>query len=215
MPSLLYPPTPKGKINPNTVGNYEIRRNAGKWIAQRKFNGTHITVRIPVNRKIHVLTKHGEEPKQWSLDDDVAAQLASLNYKQGQEYWLDGELFNNKTKTPYYKNRIVLYDLLYAGQSLYLGPTCVERVQMLSTICGDPQELEPHFGLALRVTENVWMAETFTSDFKARYADHLDKPEIEGLVLKRRNSQLDDTGTKEWEVDWMTRCRKPHKNYSC
>lgn len=207
---ILFPPRPKGKISPSTVVRYERRG----WVAQRKFNGTHVVINVSSDGRVGILTRHGEKPKQFTLTADHAKQILSLNLEKNQEYWLQGELLNNKTTDPRYKEKIVLFDVLAAGEYLFGGPTLVERVKLLDSICGHPTELEPHNGIALRVSENIWMAETFTSDFEKRYKEALKYDEIEGLVLKNPNSTIDNTGQKEYDVTWMVRCRKVHKNYS-
>jgi hypothetical protein len=146
-----------------------------------------------------------------------------LNIEFGKEYWLDGELLNNKTSDEYYKNRIVLFDILQAGKYFFGGPTLMERQQMLVSICGNPVGLESGRGIALDVTENVWLAQTFTDNFVDRWNDFINFDEvnklayvvneIEGLVLKQSKSVIKNFGNKEYEVDWQVRCRKPEKGY--
>ena len=34
--------------------------------------------------------------------------------------------------------------------------------------------------------------------------------EIEGLVLRKKNSSITNAGSKEYDVSWIIRCRKPH-----
>ena len=135
--------------------------------------------------------------------------------KKGKEYWLDSELLFCKTKDPHYKNRIVLFDVLQAGKYLIHGPTVLERMDILSDICGNPTELESKHGLALVASENIWLAETFSHENLVKeFKRHLDKDEIEGLVIKKGNSKIDKLGKRYYEVSWQIRCRKPHKNYN-
>jgi hypothetical protein len=84
------------------------------------------------------------------------------------------------------------------------------RLQMLADICGHPTVMETGHGIALQVTEHVWMADTYYSNFVDRFQELLTWDEIEGLVLKRKDSVLNNIGTKEHDVTWMIRCRKPH-----
>jgi ATP-dependent DNA ligase len=121
---------------------------------------------------------------------------------------------HSKTKDGRYKSKIVLFDVLVIGKHLFCGPTLEERLKMLSEICGKPVQREPGHGIALLVSENIWMAETFVDNFKDRFAEFAGLDEIEGLVLKLKGSRLDNLGKKEHDVNWQIRCRKPHnKNY--
>jgi len=133
------------------------------------------------------------------------------------EYWLDSELLNHKTTDHHYKNRIVLFDILWAGKYLFKGPTTFERQEMLYSLCGNPQECEGKYGLALVVSDNIWLAENFeAADFIMEYKRHLDKDQIEGIVLKQKDARITNLGQSESEseVAWQLRCRKPHKNYA-
>lgn len=210
---ILYPPRPSSKIEPATLDSYETGRRAGKWLCQRKFNGTRIVVYISANREVcYLLTRHGESPKQFVLTDGIAAQLCALNLIAGHDYWLDGELLHSKTTTPFYKQRIVLFDVLHAGKYLF-GVSQLERLAMLNDICRSPSTLEKQGGIALAISENIWLAQTWLDDFPAHFKDKIALPEIEGLVLRLAQSKLTNFGNKQYNVDWIVRCRKPHKNY--
>ncbi len=188
----------------------ERYEQTGKWIAQRKFNGTHVLLYISPERQVTILTRHGTSPKLFSLTDSHKNQILSLNLEEGKDYWLDGELLDHKTKSEKYKGKIVLFDVLHVGKYLINSPDQVGRLRMLSEICRNPVELEPNFGIALYVTPDIWMAETWTDDFDRHFNEFLHLDEIEGLVLRRSKSVLDNFGQKEYDVPWMVRCRKPH-----
>ena len=158
--------------------------------------------------------RHGEPHRQWELNASVKDQILGLNYVHN-EYWLDGELLHNKTTDPHYKNRIVLYDVLFAGKYLYKGPTTEQRQELLFDLCHKPAEREAKHGIALVATENIWLAETFPAiEMCSEYQRHIDTDEIEGIVLKKRTAKIDNLGKKEYDVSWQVRCRKEHKNYS-
>jgi hypothetical protein len=82
------------------------------------------------------------------------------------------------------------------------------RLEILREVCGDPKELEPG-GLALKITDRVWMAETFLDHFVDRFNEAFDNPKLEGLVLRKRKATLDHFGNAEYETTSMIRCRKP------
>lgn len=119
---------------------------------------------------------------------------------------------DHKTKSKEYKNKIILFDVLHADRYLINEPDQVGRLKILSEICRNPTKPEPTNGIALLVTEDIWMAETWASDFEGYFQEFLDLDEVEGLMLRKANSSLDSFGQKEYEVTWMVRCRKPHRS---
>ncbi len=210
--NILYPPRPFGKMSPGELPKYEA---TGQWVAQRKYNGQRNPIHISETGKVSFFgygKKHDNfvTPK-WLLDE-----FKELKLQKGQQYWLDSELLDNKTKDDYYKNRVILFDVLWAGKYLFYGPTLTERLEMLAGLCGNPSVSEPKHQIAVQVTEHVWMAETFVNGFAEEFYRLLDFDEIEGLVLKLKNSKIDNIGNKKYEVTWQLRCRKPHAggNYS-
>lgn len=207
----MYPPRPKHRIRPAELPKFEAQ---GRWVVQRKYNGTRTLLHVTPERVVEAWTRHQTRHEQWTMSQDVVQQILSLRLIPGQEYWLDGELLHSKTKTPQYKNRIVLFDVLQAGHYLFGSPNLLGRYEILQQICGFPTKKEPFKGIALAVTDNIWLAETYYSNFVEIWNEYIDLPEIEGLVLKRPDSVLDTFGTRETEVSWQIRCRKEHKNYS-
>lgn len=209
---ILYPPHPNIRIPFNKLKEYE---ESGKWIAQRKFNGTNILIYISTKREVSILTRHGTPPKLFSLSESHANQLLSLNLDPNKDYWLNGELLDHKTKNKDYKKKIVLFDVLHAGRYLIKNPNQLKRLEMLKDICNHPEKLEKN-GIALEVSEDVWMAESWEYDFEQHYNEYIDKDEIEGLILRKKNSFLDNFDQKEYDVSWIVKCRKPHSggNYN-
>ncbi len=207
MPTI-YPPHPNLKIPPLSLRSYEA---SGEWVAQRKFNGTNVVINISPSKKITILNRHGKPPKLFSLSESNIEQILSLNLDKNKEYWLNGELLDHKTSSKDYKRKIVLFDVLQAGEYFIRSPNQIKRLQILSEICNNPTDLEPNKGIALQVSDNIWMAETWSQGFLDRFKDFLDLDEIEGLILRKSNSNLGNFGQKKYDVHWMVKCRKPHK----
>jgi ATP-dependent DNA ligase len=203
---ILYPPHPNIRIPFGKLREYE---ESGKWIAQRKFNGTNVLIYISKDRKVHILTRHGTPPKLFSLSKSHIDQILSLKLDPDKDYWLNGELLDHKTKNKDYKKKIVLFDVLHAGKYLIRNPNQQKRLEILSNICNNSEKLEKN-GLALEVTQDIWMAESWEYDFEEHFKEHIDKDEIEGLILRKKNSFLDNFGQKEYDVSWIIKCRKPH-----
>jgi len=204
----LFPPRPASKILPAQLGRYESH---GTWLAQRKFNGTHLTVHIKGGEVS--IYNYAEVPKLFSLSPAHKKEFLALNLDPKKEYVLDGELLDHKTTTPEYKGKIVLFDVLQIGDYLFQKFNLLERQALLQEICGNPQVHEPNHGIALAVSAGVWLAENFYTDFQKRYEEFLAYPEIEGLVLKKKKSFIDNLGKTKYEVGWLIRCRKATKNY--
>lgn len=166
------------------------------------------------DRRVGILNRHGEVPKMFSLSEGHTLQILSLDLEDGKEYWLDGELLDHKTSSPHYKGKIVLFDVLQAGEYFLRFPDQRGRLEILSRICRRPSELEPGRGIALKVSEDIWMAESWDSGFSERFGDFLDMDEIEGLVLRKGRSVLGNFGLAKYEVPWILRCRKPNASGS-
>lgn len=209
---ILYPPHPNIKIQSFKLNEYE---KSGKWVAQRKFNGTNVVVYISTDRKIHILTRHGTPPKLFSLSSSHVDQILSLNLESGKDYWLNGELLDHKTKSKEYKKKIIFFDVLHAGRYLIRSANQISRLQMLNEICKNPQNTEKN-GIALEVSEDIWMAQSWQDNFEQHYKEFLHMDEIEGLVLRRKDSFIDNFGQKEYDAPWIVKCRKPHSggNYN-
>ena len=142
----------------------------------------------------------------------MVTQFLSLpGLEPNKEYWLDGELLI-KTKATDTKDKIVLFDVLQAGKYLF-GKNQMDRLALLNQICGNPKDFDPQRGMGFLVTADILLAPVFETDFVNRFQEKIEFDECEGLVLRKRNSTLDNFGAKEYEVGWIVRCRKPHKNY--
>lgn len=202
---ILYPPHPKIRILKNKLDTYE---SSGKWIAQRKFNGTNVVVNISEKGEVRILTRHGTAPKLFSLSKSHVDQILSLNLDKGKEYWLNGELLDHKTKNPEYKKKIVFFDVLWAGTHLVRKMNQAERLGLLRDICDSPNNTENE--IAAKVTDDIWMAESWESDFKFHFEEFIDRDEIEGLVLRKKASFIDNFGFKAHDANWIVKCRKPH-----
>lgn len=205
---LLYPPHPSSRIPVHDLDSYE---STGEWVAQRKFNGTHVLLHVSAAGKVGILTRHGTPPKMFSLSESHVHQILGLNLERGKEYWFDGELLDHKTVSPQYKGKIVFFDVLQAGRYFLRNPNQVERLKILSDICGNPTVLEPNRGIALEVSRDLWISENWARGFHERFMDFLDMDEIEGLVLRKVSSVLESFGQKKYDVHWIVRCRKPDR----
>lgn len=202
---ILFPPHPSTKISFHKLDDYEKTNN---WIAQRKFNGTNILINITSDKKIGILTRHGTPPKNFTLSKNHIEQILSLNLEE-KEYWLNGELLDSKTKNKEYKEKIIFFDVLQAGEYFIRKPNQLERLGILDNICRNPKDPEPTNKMALQITPDIWMADSWVKDFRKHYEELIFLDEIEGLILRKKDSFLTDFGSKKYDVSWMLKCRKP------
>jgi hypothetical protein len=200
---IIYPPRPKGRMLPSDLPSYEA---TGQWVAQRKFRGSRIVVYIGKDRVITVGSRHGKPFANFEFTPQQKDELIStLNLEEGKDYWLDGELMNKDVGST---KEVIFFDILQAGKYLFYRPAQIERFQLLTNICNSPSKLCKS-GIALEISKNFWLAELFDKNFEDRYKESLQNPQLEGLVLRKKNVGLDFTGEKEYETSSLLRCRKP------
>ena len=200
---IIFPPRPKGKILPGDLSYYE---QSDKWIAQRKFRGSRAVIHISPERKITLGSRHGKPFADFSLDKSYRDEiLSSLNLKPNTAYWLDGELMNKDKNSTF---EIILFDVLQCGRYFFGSPKQSERLELLKEICNDPQKLCKS-EIALEVSPRIWIAQTFEKDFAKRFKESLPIQQLEGLVLRNKNSALDNLGLQMYETNNLIRCRKP------
>jgi hypothetical protein len=207
MPRYMYPPRPKSKLLPDQLPHEESR---GCWWWQHKFNGDRCVAIIEVEasgrRLVTLCNRHGRfhpSTKFPKLRKELSGPKLLL---ATGTYYFDGELLaGDQSET------MVLFDVLFISVPL-IGVTQEQRFSLLDEICGNPTE-PCEAQIALSVTEHIWLARHGDKDFVQHFNEYIDSPLIEGLVLRRKGSTLDNYGSSEYEVDWQIRCRKPAKNY--
>ncbi len=209
MTTPIYPPRPKGAVPPNDLEHYD---SLGVFCAQPKYNGSRSVIHVSPERRVEIFSRHGRAHLNYSMPLAIQNEILALpGLPQGVEIWLDGELLM-KTTAEDTKGKIVLFDVLHYKEYLFLKYNQVERLKILEDICGRPTKLDPWRGMGYQISDNLLMAPTFYTNFKDEFVkDYGD--EVEGLVLRKKNSVIDNFGQKEYEVSWLIRCRRPHNNY--
>lgn len=211
LPDPIFPPRPASKIGWEHLPRYEASH---QWGVQRKFNGKHVTICVlPGEGEVGIWGRDTNPLVRFQPPASLKSQFLSLNLTE-RIYWFAGELMHQKTTDPHYQGKVVLFDILQAGRMFIGGPTQEERLSILSSVCRNPQQLEPGHGIALQVTKDVWLAQWFTDHFMDHFKEMIELKEIEGVVLRQRGSVLRNFGNKYYEVPWLIRVRKPHKNYN-
>lgn len=207
----IFPPRPKGAIPPTELTSFEER---GGWLIQPKFNGSRCVIHVdPNTNEVGIWSRHGTPFSRYILPIWVKNEILSLpGLDKRLQYWLDGELLT-KTTAKDTKEKIVLFDVLQAGRYLFMSPNQIVRLKLLDEICGSPRDLDPWRKMAFQISDNLLMSPSYEKDFLNRF-NHYNYDEVEGVVLRRKNSALDSFGRKEYEVPWIIRCRREAKNYA-
>lgn len=199
----MFPPRPSGKMRPSELSSME---STGKYLVQRKFNG-HRAVTAIENGVAYIGNRHGNWHSPSKLRD-LRRELLRLKLPTTGTHYLDGELLNSGV--------LVLFDVLQINK-LLMGVPQTARLDVLREVCGNPKEpckiYSGGVSLALQVSERIWLAEHWKSDFVQHFHECIDHDLIEGLVLREIESTIDSYGTEEYEVGWQIRCRKPSKKY--
>lgn len=205
MPSqtdFLYPPRPGGSIMPGDLGYYE---KTGLWCVQPKFNESRILTHVLPTGEVIFWTRHATRPTPTHFNAPTLSieVKTRLQLTPGLEYWIDGGVMN---KGKGGEGELVFYDVLCVGKYLFLKLNQEDRLKALATICGNPVELNSE-GTALRISDHLWMSTCFRDGFHDKLKTLLEVPYIEGLMLRKLASQLDNYGRKQYEASWMKRCR--------
>jgi hypothetical protein len=198
----------------------------GKFITQRKFNGTHVVIWV-YKDEVMLWDRRGTPLTLYTLTAAQKRNLLSLERDPEKELILCGELLHTKAKSKISNEQaatdtIVLFDVIYYGDHL-TQMTQVERLDFLAAICRNPTDKEAGTfrGATKRAfvvrddgDAHLWLAEVFTKEFDYHFDECFDEdskgrdkyPEIEGLMLRLAGSKLRSGGSGD--VDWLIRCRK-------
>ena len=199
MPRYIYPPRPLTKIKPEQLGSME---KEDKYLWQPKFDGDRCVTSIQ-GGSVFLGNRHAKWHSPHAYPQ-IRQEVLGLNLPDGNHY-LDGELvsFNNEAV-------LVLFDVLQI-KSYLIGVNQAARISILEGLIkgGRPHPEVP----ATKMSEHLWIADHGYGDFDSNYSDFITNPLLEGLVLRKTESVLDNWGASEYEVDWQIRCRRPHKNY--
>jgi len=198
----VYPPRPKGRTTPSDLNIFD---SSGQWLVQRKYNGVRNLVHRMADGSIFFFNRHGKEQSKIRPTKSMVEAIKSIGFKDGREYVLDGELlkFENGSSI------LVIFDLLWDGKYLFGSPSQVDRLEILRGLWGK-ENFDCDYGCKL--SEDLFLANYWTKGFAKEFDRVLGHSKIEGLVLRKRHSALDDYGYHEYETTSQVRCRKPVRN---
>lgn len=196
----IFPPRPKSRIKPSQL---DAEEKKGCWLWQPKYDGDRCVTAIEAG-EVHLGNRHNKWHSARKFPD-VRREVLGLKLPKDGTHYLDGEMIKDDGR-----DILVLFDVLQITNYL-IGVPQMERLEMLSDVCGET--LPMRGGMALQVSDHIYLAPHGFDGFAERYASFIENPLIEGLLLRLKDSTLDNWGPVEYEVDWQLRCRRNHKNY--
>lgn len=199
----IYPPRPVGKT---TFTDLPFFEKSGNWIVQRKYNGTRNLIYRDLTGKISFFNRHGCLQNSFSPRNSLMESFKILNFKNNIEYVLDSELMK---RTSYTESFVVLFDILVDGNYLFNNPDQMGRLEILHKLCGNPKE-ETIWGY--KIGDGLYLARFWENNFLAEYENVIKISEIEGLMLRKKTSGLDNYGYREYCTSTQVRCRKQKLN---
>lgn len=191
---FIFPPRPKRSILPKQLP-FEEARNV--WLWQPKYDGDRCVV-LTDGKRVEFYNRHGRKNTKLS---HLVPQVLNLN-TSGQTC-LDGELLGTK---------IVLFDVLRHNNRVLTGVRQVDRLQLLEDICRNPTKFCDE-KIAKEIAPDLWLSLNGTTHFAQTFDRMISSVWVEGILLRQRDSVLNDLGLRPYEVDWQLRCRKNTKNY--
>jgi len=199
----MWPPRPEHALTSDRFGYYEVQ---GYW-AQYKKNGTCMIVWYTPNGDFILYNRHKEPIKNWDLPTAVKAKLKELLPK-GKWTVLLAELMHHKVAG--IKNTVYFHDILVHESVLLAGETFEKRQEILSKLLPAGAEAYSHYV----VSEGIWRAKNFKSDFLKIFKSIKNQKIDEGLVLKNPTAQLKHCYKADSNAGWQIKFRYPTKNYN-
>jgi ATP-dependent DNA ligase len=183
------------------------------FIAQYKYDDIRTLVHFHRGGEVTLLTRKLEPVKEYRLTPRMTAAFRSLELDPARIHVLDGGVMRHLRV--HGENPIVLWDILVHNGQYLLDTTYAERYQLLRELAGEPATFESKTGrkIGLIVSDELWLAPTFTEDFGGLFDGIADLDPIEGLLLKNAHARL-ESGFKEVNNSrWQIKIRKPKKHY--
>jgi hypothetical protein len=206
----IYPCRPQNAVTPDDLTFWD---RSNSLFAQLKFNGSNSLI-FTNGDFLRVMGRHGQilTNMQLKKDEVIENLYNSLNLNGG---WLvlNGEYLNKNKKDERgisFNHKFILFDILVYDSEYLVGKTFDERIELLYSLYGkNNSEKDFLYG----ISDNIYMAKTYYSDFKSIF-DHYTRIElIEGLVMKRKNAKLEIANSEKNNWRSQLKCRKPEKNY--
>lgn len=212
-PTYIYPP------RPNLFHQEDIPFfSSNGYIAQLKLDDTRNLIIVGPDC-FEMRTRHHTKHLAYANPHpELVEQVRNLKLDLSKYHVFDSLLLHSKNALV--KDTVSLIDILVYNSEYLFGETFESRANLLSEVCRNPKKLEndSKLGLALKVSDKVWLAKNYTSGFRKLW----EKWEkvfvggqkiVEGLVFKKLDGRLGYHFSSD-KCGWCGKIRYAKKNYS-
>jgi ATP-dependent DNA ligase len=205
----IYPCRPANSVSPDDLNFWDNQ----SMLAQLKFNGSNTSI-FTNGDTLRIMGRHNQllTNFQISREEIIESLYKPLNIN-GNWLVLNGETLN-KSKLDErgitFNQKFILFDILVFDSNYLVGKTFQERVNILDDIYGEKESSKEYL---YRISENIFRAKSYYSDFKKLFDNYTRIDLIEGLVLKRKNSKLEIASGEKNNWRSQIKSRKPTKLY--
>jgi len=201
----IYPPRPE-KCFPRS--GMDVFDN-GIYMAQPKFNGKCTEPYFGLD--LWSVYNRKREITEFKITKD---ELTSVIKNDGQNM-IVGEYMNTSKKDEFgkvFNNKFVIFDIIVHNTEHLIGSTFQERMDLLLYLTKDKIIDENDY--SYKLTDNIYLTKTFYNGFGELWDNFVKVDMLEGLVLKRKDAQLEPGTTEKNNTRSMCKCRKSTKNYT-
>lgn len=199
----IYPPRIKTVLPPSGTVSFE---HMNQFMAQVKLNGScmmlyiHRNVLLTYNRHKELMAHKMDKRELLALNPTDTYMVLVGEYMNKNQTDENGEPWNHK---------FVIFDILvYEGKHL-IGKTFAERFELLRELYPDnPVKKHLH-----QISENCFRVDSFDNNFEEVFQEVTPHQMYEGIVLKKKNSRLQNGTTELNNHSSQFKVRKPTKNY--
>jgi len=195
---IMYAPTIDKVASVGDILEYEKKG----YIGQIKFKGLRSLLEISPNGEIKLWDAFRNR-LYIELSEGLKSDLLELHgsLKSLTHLVLDGEFFLDEGK---YKDRFIANDVLVCEDNYLVDMPTLERYNVLDSIMGEQGELEIETGLScsIYVRDHLWQARTFIYGLANEFSRLSKSNQIEGMILKRLDSVLEEGNTKNNNASW-------------
>ena len=206
--NIMYPPRPKNPIPPESIQKFED----GFFMAQPKLNGSQGVLYLS-EKEFEFRNRHKELLTRVEIDSQ---ELLGLHRGKG-EMILCGEYLNKNKKHldgADFNHKYVLFDILMFEGVHLVGQTFSQRQNLLRQLYREETKKFDGFIPQLNDLPNVYLVETFDSNFTELYHQLVQIDMYEGIVLKDKYAGLEYGFSEDNNHKSQVKARKPTKNYA-
>lgn len=179
------------------------------FLAQPKLNGSCGVV-FTNGTQVLVKNRHGGNLTMCKIHEQLqqlhTGEEGKWNVYVGEYLCKSKKDQNRKTWNHVY----VIFDILVYNNISLTHLNFLERHQFLREIYQFQESDRPYIS---KITDEIWLVDCITQNFENVYQNIVEIDIYEGLVLKKKHSNLEKGLHSENNIHSQLKCRKPTKNY--